>query len=424
MNVAPLVHAAVCRATLSCRTTCGVSLYCSASRLRMWPTSDRRFVRTVLLFGLTLGWLLQGTLRAHAIGENYIFLNFRPDAIDGRFEIHFDDLRRKVGVAIDVKGAEATAALNAAAPRVHDYIRRHFSIGPEGGAPYELEFGSATVLELPQGFFAQYQFRARTGPLPDRLFVRHSMLFEGDRLHRGLVVVNENVKTGIAYGEEAVAMVFGPMAQDQTLDLHAIPHLLGGRAMVWQGVLHIWIGIDHVLFLVALILPTVLVLSGDGWRPVPGFPRALWNLLKIVTVFTVAHSLTLLLAALGILDVPSRLVESIIALSIVLVALNNITGSIREGSLLVVMTLGLFHGLGFAAVMGHLPFRAQDLVKAVLGFNIGVELGQMAIVAALFPVLYLLRTQQLYQRVVLKGGSALLILISGAWFIQRAFGLS
>jgi len=151
--------------------------------------------------------------------------------------------------------------------------------------------------------------------------------------------------------------------------------------------------------------------------------RALWNLLKIVTVFTVAHSITLLLAALGILDVPSRVVESIIALSIALVALNNITGRVREGSLLVVMTLGLFHGLGFAAVMGHLPFRTQDLLKAVLGFNIGVELGQMAIVAALFPVLYLLRTRPLYQPVVLKGGSALLILISGAWFVQRAFGL-
>jgi len=390
-----------------------------------WLPSDHRFVRTALLFGFALGCLLQGTSLAHSLGENYIFLNFRPDAIDGRFEIHVDDLRRKVGVEVDGKGAAAADAVKATAPRVHDYIRRHFSIAPEGGPAYELEFSSTTVLELPQGLFAQYHFRARTGPLPDRLLFHHSMLYEGDRLHRGLVVVNENAKTGLAKGEEAeaVAMVFGPMAPDQTLDLHKIPHLLGGRAMVWQGVLHIWIGIDHVLFLVALILPTVLLLSGRSWQPVPGFPRALWNLLKIVTVFTVAHSITLLLAALGILDVPSRVVESIIALSIALVALNNITGRVREGSLLVVMTLGLFHGLGFAAVMGHLPFRTQDLLKAVLGFNIGVELGQMAIVAALFPVLYLLRTRPLYQPVVLKGGSALLILISGAWFVQRAFGL-
>jgi hypothetical protein len=389
-----------------------------------WPTSDHRFLRTALSFGFAFGCLLQGTSLAHSLGENYIFVNFSPDAIDGRFEIHFNDLAGKIGLTIDGKSAGAAAAVQAGASRVQDYIRRNFSIGPEGGPPFDLEFTSATVLELPQGSFAQYHFRARTGPLPDRLFVHHSMLYEGDRLHRGLVVVNENAKTGVSYGEDAVAMVFGPMAVDQTLDLLAIPHLLGGRAMVWQGVLHIWIGIDHVLFLVALILPTVLVLGASAWQPVPSFPRALWNLLKIVTAFTVAHSITLLLAALGILDVPSRLVESVIALSIALVALNNITGRVREGSLLVVMTLGLFHGLGFAAVMGHLPFRANDLVKAVLGFNIGVELGQMAIVAALFPVLYLLRTRPLYQPVVLKGGSALLILISGAWFVQRVFGLS
>ena len=124
------------------------------------------------------------------------------------------------------------------------------------------------------------------------------------------------------------------------------------------------------------MLPTVLVMSGDSWGPVAGFPRALWNLLKIVTIFTIAHSLTLLLAALGILDVPSRLVESVIALSIILVALNNITGkSARQGRCWRSSGSGLFHGLGFATVMGHLPFRTVYLLRSVLGFNIGVELG-------------------------------------------------
>jgi hypothetical protein len=192
---------------------------------------------------------------------------------------------------------------------------------------------------------------------------------------------------------------------------------------VWQGVLHIWSGIDHVLFLLALLLPTVLILKESAWRPVGRFRSALWNVLKIVTVFTAAHSVTLLLAALGFLNVPSRFVESVIALSIILVALNNITGTIREGSLFVVLTLGLFHGLGFAAVMAHLPFRMESLVKSVVGFNIGVELGQMVIVAALFPLLFLLRKLPLYIPVVLKGGSVVLILISSAWFFQRALGL-
>ena len=360
---------------------------------------------------------------AHSVGENYIFVNFRDDAIDGRFEIHFEDLERKLGLTPDGRGADVREWVRATASRVEPYIRRHFTIGPEGGSAYALEFTGYEVLELPQGNFAQYHFRAATGPLPGRLDIHHSMLYEDDRLHRGLLLVEHNAKTGIDYGEEYVAMVFGPGSSEQSLDLLSIPTLLGPRDMIWQGVLHIWMGIDHVLFLVALMLPTVLVLIGSAWRPVPDFQRALWNLLKIVTVFTLAHSVTLLLAGLGILDVPSRLVESVIALSIALVALNNITGRVKDGSLMVILALGLFHGLGFATVMGHLPFRTETLLKAVLGFNIGVELGQLAIVAVMFPLLFMLRTLPLYLPIVLKGGSFALILISGAWFVQRALGM-
>ena len=365
----------------------------------------------------------QQTALAHSVGENYIFLNFRQDAIDGRFEVHLKDLEEKLGIAVEKAGSNAIEGVRLTAPRVQDYIRGHFSIAATDGPAYSLEFTDVNLLAVPEGTFAQYYFRARAMPLPDRFVIRHSMLYEGDRLHRGLLLVEFNAKTGISYGAEHIAMVFGPMSSEQSLDLRSVPRALAARDMIWQGVLHIWIGIDHVLFLVALMLPTVLVLAGNHWQPVSDFHKALWNVLKIVTVFTIAHSVTLLLAATGVLDVPSRLVESVIALSIALVALNNITGRMRDASLLVILTLGLFHGLGFATVMGHLPFRTVTLLKAVLGFNIGVELGQLAIVAVVFPALFLLRSRPLYMPVVLKGGSFALILVAGAWFVQRAFGM-
>jgi hypothetical protein len=133
--------------------------------------------------------------------------------------------------------------------------------------------------------------------------------------------------------------------------------------------------------------------------------------------------MTLLLTALGFVNLSSRLVESMIALSIVLVAANNIKGTVREGSRLVILFLGLFHGLGFASVMGNLPFRMEKLLKYVIGFNIGVELGQIAIVAVIFPLLFFFRRSSYYVPVVLKGGSAILILVASVWFIQRAFEL-
>ncbi len=380
--------------------------------------------KAVLLLTIGLIALAPTNVLAHAEGEDYVWLSFHPTWIEGHFEIHFEDLSDKLGIDIDPGAEDALQQVAATAPRVQAYIRDNFAIGPSGGAPFPLTFTHEETTVLPQGTFAQYHFRAETGELPDLLAIRHAMFYEGDKLHRGLVMVEYNFKTDTEYPGEYTALVFSPMNGEQELDLTAIPSIMAPRDMVAQGVRHIWIGLDHILFLVALMLPTVLVVKKGEWEPVERFPSALWNLLKIVTVFTIAHSITLLLAALDFISVPSRVVESVIALSIILVALNNIFGRVREGTLLIILGLGLFHGLGFASVMGHLPFRMVDLLRVVIGFNIGVELGQVVIVAALFPALYFFRRSRLYEPVVLKGISAVLILISGGWFVQRAFGFA
>ena len=379
--------------------------------------------RIVSCVALCLALAVPGNALAHAQGEDYVFVTFLDSSIEGHFEIHFDDLQGKLGLAVDPRQDEALKDVTATAPRVQAYIEENFRVGPQGGAPFPFEFIRQDVIVLPQGTFAQYYFRLRTGPLPDRLDIHHSMFFEDDRLHRGLVLVEYNAKTETTYPGDYTAMVFSPTNRDQTLDLTDIPSLMGPREMIPQGIRHIWIGIDHVFFLLALMLSTVLVRDDGKWKPLDRFPRALWNLLKIVTVFTIAHSVTLLLAALDFIALPSRLVESVIALSIILVAANNIFGTVRDGSLLIVLGLGLFHGLGFASVMGHLPFRMVDLLRVVIGFNVGVELGQAAIVAVIFPILFWLRKTWLYQPYILQGVSAVLILISGWWFVQRAFGL-
>jgi hypothetical protein len=383
-----------------------------------------RWVRLIGGIVMALTILAPGHLQAHAQGEDYVVFRFQERTIEGHFEIATLDLKEKLGLAIAAGTDNGVSAVTASAATVEAYIDSHFSVGPEDGQPYALEFVRYDTVSLPQGLFAQYHFRVDTGgPLPDRLAIRHGMFYEDDRLHRGLVLVEYNAKTDTTYPGEFTAMVFHPGNAEQTLDLTAIPSLMAPRDMIGQGVWHIWIGIDHILFLLALMLPTVLVRQREDWQPVETFSRAFLNLLKIVTVFTVAHSITLVLAALDVIALPSRLVESIIALSIILVALNNIFGRIREGSLLIILALGLFHGLGFASVMGNLPFRMVDLLRIVIGFNIGVELGQVAIVAVLFPFLYLMRRSSLYQPLVLRGASVVLVLISGWWFVQRSLGL-
>ena len=358
---------------------------------------------------------------AHAEGEDYVFVNFFDQRIEGEFQINFIDLSEKLLIQIPSDENSALEAIQTSAPKVIDYINSNFSISTVEGKKLNLNFIESKV--LPETTYAQYLFEIQVSKLPEEVVIFHNMFYENDPKHRGLFLIQYNAVQAKDYGEEYTALIFNPNNSEQTLDLTKVPGLLDSLGMVWQGMLHIWKGLDHVLFILALILPTVLRRDDESWQAVDNYKNSLWQLLKIITVFTIAHSITLLLAALEIVKLNSRFVESMIALSIILVAANNLTQSVKRGSLLVILFLGLFHGLGFASVMGNLPFRMDDLVKMVIRFNIGVELGQIAIVMLVFPALYMLRKKPYYNSVILKGGSLLLILIASYWFLQRAFNL-
>ena len=360
---------------------------------------------------------------AHAVGENYVFLEIQENVINGHFEIHTDDLKQKLSIDIQSRGKEhALDIVNETAPAVQDYIQKHFTLGGDGNT-FAIQFTEQGILNE-NATFAQYFFNIPLSRVPDILEVQHEMLYEDDRFHRGLLLISYNAKTDTEYTGEHTALIFSQADTRQELDLRQeIRGLLYPRQFIWQGIMHIWIGLDHILFLVVLLLPAVLRHEEGRWVPLESFSKAMWNVLKIVTLFTIAHSITLSLAAIEIIRLPGQLVESAIAASIVLVAANNIFPRFKEGSALIIFCFGLFHGLGFASVMGELPFRISQLMKVILYFNVGVELGQLVIVITAFGILFALRKAAQYQSVFLVGGSAAAALIAMVWFVQRAFGL-
>lgn len=378
--------------------------------------------------------------KGHAAGENYVWLNVADTNIEGRFEIRLTDLRQVLGLEFPEEYDQALAAVVAQEDAVREYIRKNFQIAAADGSPIAFEFTETNLLKSPYfGHFAQYYYRTEEMSVPDELEIINELLLEGtdDPLHRSLLCIEFNQKSGKVYSEpgdpaegetkriEFAALIFSPHNREQRLNLKDVEGLIPVREFLWQGILHIWIGLDHILFLVALLLPAVLIRdqAQKSWRAVPEFKSALWNITKIVTLFTVAHSISLSLAALDFVQLPSRLVESTIALSIAVVAANNVRPLFRETRWLVILFFGLFHGLGFASVMGELPFRMVDLIKVVFLFNIGVEIGQIAIVAAVFPLIYFTRKQSFYQPVVLVGGSLAVGVLAMWWFVERAFEL-
>ena len=262
---------------------------------------------------------------------------------------------------------------------------------------------------------------------PTGLSVTYRLFADVDPSHRGLV----QWLAPSAAGDKptAQALVFGVDNAVQPLALEAPGWWQTFKQYALDGVWHIWIGYDHILFLLSLLLPAVLARRAGRWDPAPTLRGSFVEVLKVVTAFTLAHSITLSLAALQIISLPSRLVESVIAASVVLAALNNLRGTHDkrrwlDGRLwLMAFAFGLIHGFGFASVLADLGLPQGALVLALVGFNAGVELGQLCIVAVFLPVAFWLRATRFYRVGVLTGGSVLVAVLATWWFIQRAFEL-
>jgi hypothetical protein len=209
----------------------------------------------------------------------------------------------------------------------------------------------------------------------------------------------------VEVGEETRQLAFAPDAREARVSLGARDAGREEGSFFALGVEHILTGYDHLLFLGALLL--------RGGR--------LLSLFKIITAFTVAHSITLALAVLGVVTVPERLVESIIAASIVYVALENIF--LRQAPSqrwLVSFLFGLVHGFGFASALDPLHLPARHLALALLGFNVGVEAGQALVVALLLPVFVWMRGARWEQRTV-QAASGAVALMGFIWFMERVF---
>jgi hydrogenase/urease accessory protein HupE len=175
---------------------------------------------------------------------------------------------------------------------------------------------------------------------------------------------------------------------------------------IGQGILHIFTGYDHILFILTLLLAV------GTWR----------RLAVIVTSFTAAHSITLVMATLGLVTLPPRVVEPLIALSVLLVAADALLRPRANARAFVTFAFGLIHGFGLSNVLRDLGLSGRELVPALLGFNVGVEIGQLLIVAAVFPLILRLRTRDAtyaQARKLLCGSVAVVALF---WIVLRVGG--
>jgi hypothetical protein len=391
----------------------------TATRTRpSWRSALRWLI--VLLLGVTP--CAQSS--AHALKQSYVFLRIFDDAVEGRVEINIEDLNRILGSSLPTDHSVTRADVEPHAEQLRAYLHDRVTLRPDGVQIPSLPLTDFEVIDPGLAQYVAYDFKFSDLPTaPTYVDVNYAVLFDTYPDHRAFLVVENNWKTGTLDNEMIISLGFAPGRTADRLDLSHSAVWRGFVELVRQGVHHIWIGIDHILFLVALLLPSVVRRERGAWSPAPEFRPALIYAVKIVTVFTVAHTVTLSLAALGTISLPSRLVESVIALSIAIAAADVIYPIFHKRIWLVVFAFGLFHGFGFASVLGEIGIPRKYMVHSLLGFNLGVEIGQLAIVCALFPILYLARRLWIYPKVILRYGAAMLIVVSMYWFIERGFGV-
>ena len=301
-----------------------------------------------------------------------------------------------------------------------DYVRAHIRPSAPDGRPWTVTVREVIpVVEQSPDVRVMLTMTPPTGAPVDRLTLHYNAIFDHLITHTAVVTLASDWSNGVL-GEEPVLL--GTMRDSNStieIDRSGGSWLQGFAGMFRLGARHIAEGTDHLLFLLALILPAPLIAVDGRWSGYAGAKTALRRIVKVVTAFTVGHSITLLFGALGWASLPDPLVESAIALSILVSAVHAMVPIFRGREVLIAGGFGLVHGLAFAATLTGLGLDPLTMVSSVLGFNLGIEAIQVLVILAAMPWLLLLARSRVY-RPFRVTGAALTGIAASAWLAERA----
>jgi hypothetical protein len=350
---------------------------------------------------------------AHKASDSYLVLSVQGQTVTGQWDIALRDVDFAIGLDADSDGEITWSEVQARQQDLDAWALGQMTL--QRGGNCTLAVTEHLVDDHTDGAYAVLRIAGACPSATADVGIQYRLLFDLDALHRGLMRLDLDGMNHTA--------VLSPDTGVLTIKAGEASRWSQFVQYVVEGIWHIWIGFDHILFLLSLLLPAVLVFQARRWQGASTFRQALREVLWVVTAFTLAHSITLTLAALQIVELPSRLVESAIAASVVLAAANNLYPLVERRRWLVAFSFGLIHGFGFASVLTELGLPQEALVLSLLGFNLGVETGQLAIVAVFLPVAFMLRNTPLYRRGIFVGGSWLTLWVALVWFIERALNL-
>ena len=361
---------------------------------------------------------------AHKPSDAYLFITVGDDAIELRWDIALRDLDAAFNLDANGDRNLTWGELKAHFDEIDRYALERLRLDEGRCVP---AISNHAIDRHSDGAYLVLTMAAPC-KAADKIRIEYRLFTEIDPTHRGIARVGFRGKG--AKNRAPLLVVLDPAGGGLTVDRSGKTESKAGEAggdnpfangFFPAGVHHILIGYDHVLFLICLLLPAVLIHREKRWAPVQKWTAAVKPVLITVTAFTIAHTLTLALASLRIVELSPRIIEPSIALTIIFTAVGNIWTTRFRESAAMPFVFGLVHGFGFADVLRNLELPMGEFVWALLRFNLGVEAGQLVIVALALTPLYLLRKTRFYRPAVLIPISIFAIIVSAIWFAERVF---
>jgi hypothetical protein len=334
----------------------------------------------------------------------------------------FVDLELAVGLDANLDGAVTWGETEAALDRISAYVENTLRI--EAGGACTLALTGAAPATRDGEAMAALDFAADCPDSQAPIRVASSLFAGIDPSSRTLLRLNDGARTetrvlrpsSMETRESAARPEAAPAPTPNAAPVPApepasASHASGFLSFVLEGLHHLFGGPDHMLFLLLLIAP--------GVQQAARLRDMLVAILLPITGFTAGHALTLTAAASSLIQVPSGVVEALIALTILLTAIDNVKRFLPGPRTAIAMAFGLVHGLGFAGALGALDLQGWPLFTALLGFNLGIEAGQAIIALAIAPILFLARTPVLRYRLLPHGLSIAAGLMALVWIAER-----
>jgi HupE / UreJ protein len=367
--------------------------------------------------------------QAHPMPNSMVVMTIREKYISGEIQLPLGELQSAIGMNVN---DESDGLIERLGDKLKSYLKQHIRPKTFDGKPWSLVLGKMKLIETKNRITGDYKelvinFSMTPPPFYDlrNFYFEYDVILHQVITHKILVSIKQDWPQGIVNEDNTfkqVGVIELDIASGKVLpfqiSLEQGSTWRGFKNMVSLGIAHIQEGTDHILFIITLLLPAMLLAENKRWTSKIGLKASLINLLKIITAFTIGHSLTLLLGSIQWLKLPNKPIEVFIAFTILISAFHAFRPLYPKKETLIAGGFGLIHGMAFAQTLTNLELSAKQLILSILGFNVGIELMQLLIILLVFPLLILVSKTKFYKP-IRQIGAILMMVLALAWMAER-----